>query len=494
MKYQITQTWTGLPLEQPISIWTDVAATFQTKINLTHSLLGLPRHAHYFQQSALVLRAMKAPHPEYISPLITLISATINPIGKCSVCPDGLNPLCGPAMSKLDADGLKLLLQKMSGSKTLELLQDPSKDEELMKLREKEMKEHEKKLLAEKKSQKKDCSAIKKMNLSLVQKQINVWNLGAAALLGSGKVTPCPPTWGQTMGAVALLGFRGGSHYHPAFPLGAKILDRESEEAKNAKQRQDAHKQREKSATSKVLHIACTRGGKMRVRIGFAQRKSSIADLARTPLVSGTSVSTPTKKAPESQPLPLQGGSPSELVTPAKTAAPLEQKGEAEDVLVAMSKEGHDLKDTLSKMAAMANQDFLTHLTGFLIYLRKIAHYGTSEAPESEVLGPADAETEAEIEGIGFVALEGAMEDGIKLTMGKQMKMIQDFSVVRRVCKLDFYKRKTDNDNDPSSKRRQIAFRPTDPDRSRNPRIPLGAWDSFRQGHQKLEGIRASEI
>jgi len=87
--------------------------------------------------------------------------------------------------------------------------------------------------------------------------------------------------------------------------------------------------------------------------------------------------------------------------------------------------------------AAVMNESYLTHLKGFLKYLRKIANNGDVAADGDGEFG----ETEMLVEAVGYICLKGAVSDGIKLHIGKQLKLLRFFSTVRMKIKLDFYQR-----------------------------------------------------
>ena len=142
---RIEETFTGFTITPSRTVWGDVEHQFNSRIDMTHSLMQVQRHPQLFIQANLLFRNLKNDYPEFIAPLLTLVCPTVKPLAICSFCPEGLNPERVPAVEKITQEQLDALMQSMEQSKTIELMANPEKDPEITKARDKHRKDEENK-------------------------------------------------------------------------------------------------------------------------------------------------------------------------------------------------------------------------------------------------------------------------------------------------------------------------------------------------------------
>ena len=123
---EITRDLLGNKLINPISVWEDVSRWILYKADLTHPMLSLARHGEVFRQVNLVFKELNREYPEWVRPLVAMTMPCIEPMGKCSLLPDGLAPVGTLVLSKLTAESLDVLFVSMERSRAQQFIGTPN--------------------------------------------------------------------------------------------------------------------------------------------------------------------------------------------------------------------------------------------------------------------------------------------------------------------------------------------------------------------------------
>ena len=115
---------TAVLAEEAKTVWEDVTKACMTSVDLSSPNVSLAKHDDVFRQTNSIFRSLKRDHPCWVRPVLMLTMPTLEPLGKCALCPEGLNPgKSAVVMDKISDADIGILLSGMAGSETLKVLQ-----------------------------------------------------------------------------------------------------------------------------------------------------------------------------------------------------------------------------------------------------------------------------------------------------------------------------------------------------------------------------------